>query len=168
MPTCRGLGLVRVAALSLHCVRRRRVSASPLGTDHAGKSGCQLSHASCVFCEGSFQAVKNLFQLGRLWGRCSFVAEPFDPIFESPKHGPEAEKDANSLSQIALMFDTVLTVEGFRRMMTLVSLRPCHLYGRDIPAPLSASAFRSNRGGRVSFPGVSSLRLHRSLRFLPR
>ena len=45
-----------------------------------------------MFCEGSFQVMENLFQLGRLRSRCSFVAKLFDPIFESLKHGPEAEK----------------------------------------------------------------------------
>jgi hypothetical protein len=99
LPTCRGLGLIPVAALSLHCVRRRRIGASPLGTDHDGKPGCQLSQTSCMFCEGSFQVFKNLTQLGRLRSRGCFVAKLPDPIFESLKHGPEAEKGASIVPQ---------------------------------------------------------------------
>jgi hypothetical protein len=83
-------------------VRKRRVSASPLGTDHDGKPGCQLPHTSCMFCEGSFQVLKNLFQLGRLWSRRGFVAKLFDPIFESLKHGPEAEKAQISSHKLGL------------------------------------------------------------------
>jgi hypothetical protein len=65
-----------------------------------------------MFCEGSFQMLKNLVQLGRLWSRGSFVAKLFDPIFESLKHGPEAEKCANIVPQTGTVFDTVHTVEG--------------------------------------------------------
>jgi hypothetical protein len=81
-------------------------------TDHDGKPGCQLSHTSRMFCESSFQVMKNLFQLGRLRSRCGFVAKLFDPIFESLKHGPEAEKGANIVPQTRTVFDTVHTVEG--------------------------------------------------------
>ena len=39
------------------------------------------------------------------------MAKLFDPIFESLKHGPEAEKGANIVPQIGTVFDTVHTVE---------------------------------------------------------
>jgi hypothetical protein len=65
-----------------------------------------------MFCESSFQVMKNQFQLGRLRSRCGFVAKLFDPIFESLKHGPEAEKGANIVPQTRTVFDTVHTVEG--------------------------------------------------------
>jgi hypothetical protein len=55
-----------------------------------------------MFCEGSFQVLKNFFQLGRLRGRCGFVAKLFDAVVESLKHGPEAEKPQISSHKSAL------------------------------------------------------------------
>jgi hypothetical protein len=85
------LGLILVAALSLHCVRKRHITGSPLGTDHDGKPCCYPSHTLCMFCEGSLQVLKNLIQLGRLGSRRSFVAKLFDPVVESLKHGQRLE-----------------------------------------------------------------------------
>ena len=109
---CRGLGLIPVPALSLYYVRRRNIGASPLGTDHDGEPGCQLSHTLCMFCEGSFQVLKNLTQLGRLRSHCGFFAKFPDAVFESLKHGPEAEITAIASHESGLVFDTVHTVEG--------------------------------------------------------
>ena len=56
--------------------------------------------------------LKSVVQLGRLWSRCSFLAKLLDAVFESLKHGPEAEKGANIVPQTRTVFDTVHTVEG--------------------------------------------------------
>jgi hypothetical protein len=93
----RGLGLILVAALNLYLLCSETAYRYNAARDEPdGKPGCQLSHTSCMFCESSFQVLKNLIQLGRLRSRRCFVAKRLDPIFESLKHGQEAEKSAIS------------------------------------------------------------------------
>ena len=55
----------------------------------------------------------------------------------------------------------------FGHVLTFLSLRPCHLCGRDIPALPSASTFRNVRGGRLSVAEESCLPLRRSVRPRP-